>query len=237
MNKQRSLKLFLGIVLIALVQTSEQMIAVNVHAAGHTEDSDNKLGVAPLPQPLLNKDLTKLNLLETAYLDAYTILRQDNQCSRFFGGTAVVSALTDFVAQLTPVYMDRSIAIRMSGRTTSFQSHLTGFSYRLFEKAEINPEGPFYRGVAPNERKQTLVNQFHANTRGTRLVALLHELGHLVKGTDKKWLLSDDGDKPNLSLKNSEVVLEACHDEISAITKMKSEEQVHSTFRTITTDG
>lgn len=217
MTSYRSLKLFSRslIVLITLVQASEYMIWRSVHAEA-------------VPRPLANKDLKKLNQLDKAYLDTYTILRRDNECSRLFGGPGAIDALTEMVSQLKPVYLDRSIAIRMSGRTTNFQSHRTGFSYRLFEKAEINLDGPFYRQRTGNQSKVSVVNEFHSYTRESRVVVLLHELGHLVRGADKKWLLPDDGANPGLSLQNSERVLDACHEEIAAVTKLSAEEQTQS---------
>jgi hypothetical protein len=208
------------IAITALIQSSGEAI----HAATRTS-SDVSFSLTPLPKSLTDKGDGKLNPLDKAYLDAYTILKDDNQCSRLYGGPSALQALTDFVLQLKPVYLDKSIAIRMSGRTTNFQSHRTGLSYRLFEKAEVNLGGPFYRSSAPTERRTSLVHNFHANTRATRVVALLHELGHLVKVKDK-WLLPDDGTEPNLSVKNSEFVTEACREQIELVIRMKSTEQL-----------
>lgn len=182
---------------------------------------------------LASKDERKLNELDKAYLDAYTILRDDNACSRLYGGPAAIEALNELVRTLRPAYIDRHIAVRMSGETTIFRNAVTGFSFRLFEKAEINLGGSFYRSNAPSERRVPLVADFQPNTRKTRVALLLHELGHLVPGPDGKWLLKDDGDNLDLSVRNTEHVVDVCRDEIESVTRMTVAQQLEQPLTTV----
>ena len=182
---------------------------------------------------LVSKDLSKLNDLDKAYLDAFTILRDDNACSRLYGGPAAIEALNELMSKFRPVYLDKQIAVRMSGTTTMFRNGVTGFSYRMFEKAEINMAGSFYRGNTPTDHRIPLIANYQPNTRKTRVTLLLHELGHLVRGADKKWVLLDDGNNFDLSIKNTERVVDACRDEIESVTRMTVMEQLEEPLTTV----
>ena len=182
---------------------------------------------------IASKDLRKLNDLDKAYLDAFTILRDDNACSRMYGGPYAVQALNELVRALRPAYLDRTIAVRMSGTTTMFRSSQTGFSYRMFAKAEINMEGSFYRGNTPTGGHVPSIADYQPNTRKTRVTLLLHELGHLVRGADSKWVLSDDGNDLSLSVRNTEHVVDVCRDEIESVTRMTVAEQLEEPLTTI----
>jgi hypothetical protein len=46
------------------------------------------------------------------------------------------------------------------------------------------------------------------------MLMMLHELAHLVKGDDGKWLIPDDGDDPYLSAQNTRTVEKHCYDTI-----------------------
>jgi len=171
-------------------------------------------------------DPKKLSVLEKAYLDVFTILNDENSCSRFYGGPPAIAALNELVKKLHPTYLDRKIAIRMKGSTTIFESYRNKFSFRVFDKVELNLEGPFYRGNSPSERRIPLIGRYLPNTRETRVVVLLHELGHMVRGRNKTWLFTDDGNDHILSEKNSELVVQACSDQIESIGKMTPAEQL-----------
>jgi hypothetical protein len=175
----------------------------------------------------------RLNELEKAYLDVYTILRDDNACSRLYGGPVAVEALNELVRVLRPAYIDRHIAVRMSGTTTMFRNATTGFSFRMFEKAEVNMQGSFYRSNSPSEQRLPLVANFQPNTRKTRAALLLHELGHLVRGADQKWVLSDDGHDMNLSIRNTEYVVDVCREEIEYVTRMTVAQQLEKPLTTV----
>ncbi len=182
---------------------------------------------------IVSKDDRKLNDLDKAYLDAFTILRDDNACSRLYGGPAAIEALNELMRVVRASYLDRHIAVRMSGPTTAYRNANTGFSFRMFEKAEINKEGSFYRGNAPSQQRVPRIADFQPNTRQTRVTLLLHELGHLVRGADKQWLLSDDGHDLELSAKNTKYVVDVCRDEIESVTRMTVAQQLEEPLTTV----
>jgi hypothetical protein len=182
---------------------------------------------------IVSKDERKLKELDKAYLDVFTILRDDNACSRLYGGAVAVEALNELMRVLRPAYLDRHIAVRMSGPTTLYRNAVNGFSFRMFEKAEVNMAGSFYRGNTPSDHRIPLVANFQPNTRKTRAALLLHELGHLVRGPEKKWVLSDDGHDLELSAKNTEYVVNVCRDQIEAVTRMTATEQLAEPLTTV----
>ena len=192
------------------------------------------LAVTPrLAMMIVSKDERKLNEIDKAYLDAFTILREDNACSRLFGGPNAIEALNELVRVVRPAYIDRHIAMRMSGTTTMYRNAMTGFSFRMFEKAEINMAGSFYRGNTLSEPHVSFFRDYQPNTRKTRVVLLLHELGHLVRGVDQKWLLADDGHDLDLSAKNTKRVMDVCRSEVEAVTRMTATEQLEEPLTTI----
>ena len=178
----------------------------------------------PVPVALTSKDHRKLGLLDRAYLDAFTILNDENDCSRLFGGRFAISALNELVLQLKPRYLEKNVAIRMSGKITTVQSNKTGFAFRLFEKAEINLASSFFRS---NEHS-FVVSTLQPNTRETRVVVLLHELGHLVKSPENRWVLPDDGQDRSLSLENTRQVISVCREQIESLSKLTTEQQLAS---------
>ena len=196
------------------------------------EESGNPPSVPAKPEPsaLTSRDPQKLGLVDRAYLDAYTILNAENECSRFFGGKLAVAALTELVFQLKPTYLEYDVAVRMSGNTTTYQSHRTGFSFRLFDKAEINLAGPFFPGNRSSERRTSVASTFRPNTRETRVVVLLHELGHLVKTAEGTWVLPDDGTDFSLSLENTKRVVSVCRRQIELLSRMTHAQELEMTL-------
>ena len=178
-------------------------------------------GFVPDPISLSSRDPGKFGLIELAYLDVYTILKSNNQCSSLFGGPLAITALNELVRNLKPRYLDKKIAIRMSGQTTTVHSNLTGFMFRSFERAEVNLGGSFYRANS----RSAIVHEFQPNTRETRVVVLLHELGHMVKKNKDEWVLPDDGTNPSLSVQNSQTVVSACREEIKGLSRMSHAEE------------
>ena len=193
----------------------------------------NLLVTPRIAMMLVSKDERKLNDLDKAYIDVFTILREDNSCSRIYGGPAAIEALNELMLKLRPAYLDRNIAVRMSGETTMYRNAVTGFSFRMFEKAELNMAGSFYRSNAPSEHRIPLVADFQPNTRRTRVALLLHELGHLVRGTDKKWVLLDDGRDLGLSVKNTEYIVDVCRKEIDFVSRMSVAQQLEEPLTTV----
>jgi hypothetical protein len=197
--------------------------AVDVPLSNPASESKNPFEAPwlPMPSALSSQDPKKLGLIDRAYLDAFTILNDDNECSRLFGGRFAISALNEFVKRLKPTYLDRNVAIRMSGSTTSMQSNRTGFKFRVFDKAEINLTGSFF-----HNGPALLVSSFQANTRETRVLVLLHELGHMVKSPDDSWVLPDDGDDRSLSIENTQRVVSVCRRQIESLSKLTAEQQL-----------
>jgi hypothetical protein len=117
--------------------------------------------------------------------------------------------------QLRTTRLDNRIGIQMKGNTTIVTSALTGFTFRLFDKAEVNLEGPFYRGnTLPGRSRIPRIGPFEPNTREARATTLLHELGHLVRKPDGRWALPNDGSNWAESEENTRRVLDVCGDQI-----------------------
>jgi len=196
-----------------------------------TSKSEGNSAAAPYANAMLQSvttaDPKKLSVLEKAYLDVFTILNEENSCSNLYGGSPAIAALNQLFQKLHPTYLDRNIAIRMKGATTIFQSYRSKFSFRVFDVVEINREGAFFRGNNPGERRIPLIGNYQPNTRESRVVVLLHELGHMVRDkNNKSWLFADDGDDRYLSQKNSETVVGACQNQIESVGKMTPAQQI-----------
>jgi len=183
------------------------------------EASAPLLSLLPAPTPLDAK-LERLADKES-YEDVFRVLKDDNSCSRFFGGpNRAVEVFNQLARQLRSKPLDAdSIAVRMSGTYTKFHDALTGASYRLFEEAMINSNGPFAMRVPPPWSARKQIGRFAAETRQARALTLLHELGHLMQGADGKWLLPNDGDDAGLSDRNTRMVERHCARQLLALKK------------------
>jgi len=138
-----------------------------------------------------------------------------------------ISALNQLVGNLTSTYFNRAIALRMRGATTSVQNSRTGRSYRLFEKAEINLSGSFYKGnYSTSEARTPAIGYFQPNTREARVTILLHELGHILMKPNKEWVLPDDGADPEISRQNTNRVIDACRDQIRRLSRLSLEQEL-----------
>lgn len=204
-------------------------IASTSSKSASTEERSSVPLIPPVPKALSTRDPRKLSLIDRAYLDVFTILNEDSSCSRFFGGRNAIAALNEMVLGLKPRYFDHDIAIRMTGQTTLVQSHATGFTFRLFERMELNMAGSFFRAPSPSERHFTITTIYPPNSRETRVVVFLHELGHLVRGAGDKWLLTDDGDDASLSLDNTERVISACREQITSLAGITAAQELEMT--------
>jgi hypothetical protein len=159
---------------------------------------------------------TKLSTLDRAYLDATEVLTQRAPCSDFFGGEGAVLVLDRLVAQLREERAPNSnIGVRMSGAFTVFADDEKQTTYRLFAHAQLNTDGPFYRAkVFPADPFVPGVGSFRPNTRAARVLMLLHELAHLIRGRNGNWLIPDDGGNVPLSRQNTEQVEARCGEQI-----------------------
>ena len=163
------------------------------------------------PSPLISQD----KVLGSAYYDTVSILSSNNPCSDFFGGPASVDIFNELVSKIRKDVLSVGIGMRMSGRTTNIHNARTKKHYRIFDKVSLNSRGPFYRRKAGLwEPTVPRVGTFEPNTKEARVLMLLHELGHVMKGSDGHWLLPDDGKDEGLSRANSYKIEDVCDDQI-----------------------
>ena len=204
-------------------------IAKENHAPARTLTEAVRPRSAALTSALELPSLAKLTLLDKAYLDAFNILRADNQCSRFYGGPRAIEALNQLKLQLKPAYFDRSIALRMQGQTSSTTNHMSGLSYRLFDKAELNINGPFYKpSIFPRDSTVPGIGEFSPNTREARVTILLHELGHMIQSSANRFLLPNDGDDASISKQNTMRVIAVCREQIKGQSRIRFEQALAS---------
>jgi len=184
---------------------------------------------ASLTSALNLPSLAKLTLLDKAYLDAFSILQEDNQCSRFYGGPRAVEVLNQLKLQLKSAYFDRSIALRMHGETSFTTNDASGLSYRLFDKAELNINGPFYKpNIFPLNATVPSIGEFSPNTREARVTILLHELGHMIQTSSNSYLLPDDGADLSISKQNTLRVIAVCREQIKGQSRIPFEQALAS---------
>jgi hypothetical protein len=189
--------------------------------AGPTEAArPEAVSILPLAVPTPLAALRGDDVFRKAYSDVYRILSGENQCSRFYGGPARAALVFNkFAATLKSVRLDSTrTGGNMSGGYYNVTHAPTGQTYRLFERAVINTDGPFYlRQISSGAGRVTGVGRFAPATREARALILLHELGHLMRGDDGNWLLRDDGRDDALSERNTAIVEEKCGGEIRAL--------------------
>jgi len=211
-------------VALCLLSTSRP---ANAQARFTTANWSSLKPVNYMPEPLPLPDISGLNELQKAYLDSYSILSQNNSCSQFFGGPPSISALNELLGQLRVSHLDKQIAIRMSGETMVVTNAESGFRYRLFKKAEINLDGPFYlTNNLPSGRTVPSVGDFSPSTREARVTVLLHELGHLVRKSNGEYLLPNDGADFGISRQNTDRILAVCGEQIRRLHKSTFEEEL-----------
>ncbi|CAN5855497.1 hypothetical protein BH18ACI4_BH18ACI4_06470 [soil metagenome] len=180
-------------------------------------DANPSAAPAFAPPPLISHD----KVLGSAYYDTLNILRSHNRCSDFFGGYDSVGIFTELVSRIRKDALSVGIGMRMSGATTNINNVRTKKSYRIFDKVSLNSNGPFYRKKAALwEPSVPRVGSFQPNTQEARVLMLLHELGHVMKGSDGHWLLPNDGKDEGLSRANSSKIEKVCEDELKGLGKV-----------------
>ena len=224
---------FAGVVAVGGLLTIGEVLAQQpvIAEAGLTKPirRSREAPTAPHPEPPLALSLPNVNQLtplDEAYLDAFSILKEDNTCSAFYGGPAAIEVLNQFRQQLKPGLLDSSVAIRMSGSATNHMSLHDALSYRLFQKAELNLEGPFYRRSL--YYSDLSIGGFPPNTREARVTILLHELGHLIGRRDRQWLLPNDGASEDLVRENTKRVIRACRDQIKRLRRISFAQELQA---------
>jgi hypothetical protein len=214
-----------GLVFLLSITCAEQKVLSSTENDAHPvlPVSFSSLELLPLTNPL------KPTEIERAYLDSFIILKDQNSCSEFYGGPLAIAALNRLTQQIRPTHLDRRIGIRMTGETMIVTSAVTHFTYRLFEKVEVNLDGPFYRGNVSSARgKVPPIGPFEPNTREARVTSVLHELGHLIRRPDGQWVLPNDGGDWGQSEENTRRVLDICGERIRGVRNFSFEEELLS---------
>ena len=223
----RRLIFLAAIVLVATVESTGKNLPAGLKDFDRRFESiPTGYNAEPLPELLSLPASRKLSDLEKAYLDAYSILKQDNSCSEFFGGPQAIGVLNQLTTQIRPSYLDRHVGFRMTGETTNVLNFRTGFKYRLFDKAEVNLNGPFYQVSGLPNHPNVRVGTFPPSSREARVTLLLHELGHLIRKPDGHWLLRDDGNDTWQSEENTQRVIESCGKQIREIHRLSFEAEL-----------
>ncbi|MDQ3473777.1 MAG: hypothetical protein M3447_08580, partial [Acidobacteriota bacterium] len=158
-------------------------------------------------------------VLESVYYNTLSILSTSNRCSEFFGGSAAsMEVFNQLMGQVRKDALSSTVAMRMHGNTINAEDARSGARYRLFSKVSINTNGPFFKKKNFNSERSVFgVGSFGPNTREVRVLILLHELGHLMRGQDGTWLLPDDGGKEEVSRNNSHKIEEVCGNQIKSL--------------------
>lgn len=164
----------------------------------------------PVPTPL---DARGLADAET-YRHVFEILSTDNSCSDFYGGPVkAAETFNQFAKQIKRGRLaNPRVALRMTGTYTHYTNHTTGASYRLFEEATLNNDGPITGQAA-----RMYVGSYPGYTPQARALVLLHELGHLVPGRGGGWLLPNDGDDAVTSAYNTRLIEIRCGAQLNAL--------------------
>ena len=165
--------------------------------------------------------------LEQAFQDAISILSKNNSCSRFYGDTKMAEEVLRRLATQFQLGLlrDSRTGIEMSGNFTFFDKTEEHGGYRLFATGTINTAGAFFKAkVFPAEPYVPRVGSFLPNTREARVLMLLHELAHLVKGQNGNWLILDDGNAPALSKRNTELIESQCRPQILSLPQRAGEQ-------------
>jgi hypothetical protein len=172
-------------------------------------------GAAPQPTPLDHE--AEGLAVGDSYEDVFRALKDDNLCSRFFGGPRVaVTVFNELARRLQRETLGAAnVGLLMSGSHTSYHDGRSGASYRLFPRATINSDGPF-DVVPPPSGARLQVGSFPAASRPAKALMLLHELGHLIRGPDG-WLLPNDGGDASLSDRNTRTVESRCLGQLLAL--------------------
>ena len=193
--------------------------------------SGSESNSAPQPKPpeaLALPNASQLTRLDEAYLDVFSILREDSACSAFYGGPGAILILNRLKQQLKPTHLDldRHIGIRMTGKAITIRTYPYPLTYRLFATVQLNLAGPFYRSSAIYSGQS--IGGFLPDTREARATILLHELGHLIQNRDNQWLLPDDGGNEHRSQENTMRVVGVCGKQINDVRRLSSTQKLRA---------
>jgi hypothetical protein len=220
----QNMRLILAITLRLVISVMLTALTLCAQQTGQKESNDMGLSKPREEQP---KDICLIaglndRLIETAYQDACRTLLVVNPCSKFFGGPGVaIQALNDLVQHMQKsALVDRHLGMRMSGGYNLVPNSMSGDTYRLFKKATLNLNGPFYNKKSfPSQAWVPSIGPFNPNSREARVTILLHELGHMVRGKDENWLLLDDANDVNRSSENTSLIIKRCGNQINMLSQ------------------
>jgi hypothetical protein len=204
------------LIIEGLAQQQPRTVLPPLTNSNQSDSETNTTSKPSLPEALSTPRASPLTPLDEAYLDVFSILKEDSTCSAFYGGPAAVVVLNRLRQQIKPARMEleSGLGLRMSGKTITITSFPHRLSFRLFATAQLNLAGPFYRSSSYSGQS---IGGFLPNTREARATILLHELGHLIQRPDQQWVLPDDGGKKDLSQKNTARVVTACGKQINGL--------------------
>jgi hypothetical protein len=212
--------LFVTVFLIPAGIVAANLTANAQHKAANLMiENDNAAISAARVRPVAHKRAEPLN---QAFQDTISILSKDNSCRRFYGDTKTTEEVLRRLASQfqTRLLRDSRTGIEMAGNFTYFEQTENHVGYRLFATATINARGPFLKAkVFRAEPYVPPVGSFRPNTREARVLMLLHELAHLVRGQDGNWLIPDDGNAPALSKQNTAFIESQCRAQILSLSK------------------
>jgi hypothetical protein len=173
-------------------------------------------------------------LTQVALDDARDILSTNTRCARFLCGVdangteayepVAEKALERFSellrhGNLEPLRQKEFTLIEQSGVATLYRLALTGQpAFRTLPNVIVNRYSPFFHAKSTfTGTKFSDIGPFRPATRGARVLAVLHEIAHLVfkkSGTPLQPLIPNDGASPNQSRQNTETVAAACRSEL-----------------------
>lgn len=195
--------------------------------AAETKATATETKVAAIEEPVAASDELPQRLafahkdfeLTQAYTDVFKILSNQNTCSSFYGGPRKATiVLNDFVPLVQAHRLLKELSFQMTGRPRTIYNPVVKVSYRLFDRALVNSDGSFYqRRLDSLRRFPSNIGSFPPGTRAARALILLHELGHLIRGENGAWLLTDDGSDGAESHRNTLLVQHACRVQLDAL--------------------
>jgi hypothetical protein len=179
-----------------------------------TTTTSNASVVTPTPVPNKRADRT----LTQAYRDTFKLLSEPNDCSSFYGGPKIaLLVLNEFFSKLRKEKLPDHVALTMSGKAVYVLNTEAKVRFRVFEQTVVNESGSFYLRHGPMGSRIPNIGSFLPATRSARALTLLHELGHMIRSPSGKWLIQDDGNNSEKSRRNTEMIENACRDQLKTL--------------------
>jgi hypothetical protein len=205
---------FFCLVVCFLILQVQVMAQVAQSETNPTTTDPAVASAAPTPVPNKRADRT----LTQAYHDTFKLLSEPNDCSLFYGGPKIaLTVLNEFFSKLRKEKLPEHVTFTMSGKAVYVQNNETKVRFRVFEQTVLNESGSFYMRHGPMGSRIPNVGSFMPATRSARALTLLHELGHMIRSPSGDWLLQDDGNNSEKSRRNTEMIENACRDQLKPL--------------------